>query len=41
MVEPELTLLEMQIEGVVVQAVELREPAFCGAPESLDSIDVI
>ena len=32
--------LEMQVEGVLGQALELAEPDFCNAPEALDAVDV-
>jgi|GEM_PF-1588093 len=41
MVKPELTLFQMQIEGVLGNAVELRQPAFGKAPEGFDSVDVM
>jgi len=41
MVEPEFALFQMQVEGVLGNAVELCEPAFGKAPEGFDSIDVM
>ena len=39
-VEPELALLEMEIEGLLRDAVELGEPTFRVAPEGFDPVDV-
>ena len=40
-IESEFAFLEMQIEGVVVNAVELGESSFGRAPEGLDAVDVV
>jgi len=41
MVEPELALFQMQVEGVPGNAIELGESTFGKAPEGLDSIDMM
>jgi len=41
MIEPELRLFQMQIEGVFGNAVELCPPPFGNAPEGLDAVDVM
>lgn len=41
MIEPELTLLEMQVEGVSWNAVELGKPSLRIAPEGFDAVDVV
>lgn len=40
MVKPELTLLEVQVERVVADAVELRQASLGEAPEALNAVDV-
>jgi len=39
-VEPELGLLQVQVERMSSHAVELRQPPFGKAPEALDAVDV-
>jgi hypothetical protein len=39
-IEPELTLLQMQVERRAAQAAELHESGLCHAPEALYPIDV-
>ena len=39
-VEPELALLEVQVEGFSRDAMELHQPSFRKGPEGLDAVDV-
>ena len=38
-IEPEFTPFEVQVEGLLVHAAELRQAAFREAPEALDAVD--
>ena len=40
MIEPELTLLQMQVKGRTAHPLELDEPRFSDAPEAFDAVDV-
>ena len=40
-VEPELTLLEVKIKGVVWDSFELPKPVFGEPPERFDTVDVV
>ena len=41
MVEAELRLFEVEVEGVSGHTAELCQASFCQAPEALDSVDVV